>query len=78
MKVAAMLRRLVRSDGERFRYPFAVGSLIIVFIVIENVASTLFTQTIGLSAMCLLGIICGRAPAPVQSVAVAPSSHTII
>lgn len=76
IKVCALLRRLIRSDSERFRYPFAVGSLIIVFIMIENVASTLFTQTIGLSAMCLLGIICGRAPA--QSVVIDTPSYAII
>ena len=60
-KICAMLRDLIRSNSLRNRYPFAVGSLVIVFVMIENVASTLFTQTIGMSAMCLLGIICGQA-----------------
>lgn len=78
IKVAAMLRRLVRSDSLRFRYPFAVGSLIIVFIMIENIASTLFTQTIGLSAMCLLGIICGQSPSRDASLPVNPQTPIII
>ena len=78
VKVAAMLRRLVRSDSARFRYPFAVGSLIIVFVMIENIASTLFTQTIGLSAMCLLGIICGQAPACRESKPINPQTQVII
>lgn len=54
--------RLLKTDPGRFRLPFAVGALVIVFIMIENVASTLFTQSSGLVAMCLLGIICGMAP----------------
>ena len=60
--IASLLMRLLKTDPGRFRLPFAVGALVIVFIMIENVASTLFTQSSGLVAMCLLGIICGMAP----------------
>lgn len=60
--IASLLLRLLKTDPGRFRLPFAVGALVIVFIMIENVASTLFTQSSGLVAMCLLGIICGMAP----------------
>lgn len=67
-KVCGMLRRMASSNPVRFRYTFATGVLTIVFIMIENVASTLFTQTTGVSAMCLLGIICASAASDTEPV----------
>ena len=46
---------MIRHDAIRYKYPFIVGSMAIVFILIENIAGTLFVQTSGMLAMMLLG-----------------------
>ncbi len=55
IKIYHHLRALIRHDAIRYKYPFIVGSMAIVFILIENIAGTLFVQTSGMLAMMLLG-----------------------
>lgn len=53
------LRTLIRYNAALFKYQFIIGSLIICFFLIESIAGTTLTQTPGIVAMSLLGIICG-------------------
>lgn len=43
--------------GLRYRYPFVIALSMLVFVLIESVGGTLFTQGVGLQAMMLFGII---------------------
>lgn len=61
------LRTLIRIDGHRFRYPFIIGSLIIIFFLIESIAATTLSQSTGMPALCLLAITCGIGKALRQS-----------
>lgn len=47
------------TSGERNGY-FILGSLSICFILIESIGGGTFTQSPGMVAMCILGIICGK------------------
>ena len=47
--------RLVRDNASRYRYHYAIAAIIICFMLIESVASTLLMQTWGLLAMMMLG-----------------------
>lgn len=58
--VYSYLRSLVRYGGEAIKYEFGIGSLIICFILIESTSGNSFTQSVGMVAMCLLGIICSK------------------
>ena len=51
------LKRLVRLSASTFRFHYALGAVIICFILIESVASTMLMQSWGLLAMLLLGFI---------------------
>ena len=59
------LKRLVRLSPATFRYHYALGAIIICFILIESVASTMVMQSWGLLVMLLLGFI-GSAQVPAQ------------
>lgn len=54
------LRYIIRLDPKRFKYPFIIGSLMICFVLIESIGGTAFAQGAGVTAMMLLGIICGH------------------
>lgn len=54
------LRYFIRSNPEKYRYPFIVGALIVIFILIESVASTIFTHNYGIFSMMLYGMLCAR------------------
>lgn len=56
--IAKKLKSLVRINPERNRLYFALGWIIIFFILIESVASTIFVQSGGQCAMMILGAIC--------------------
>lgn len=55
------LKLYVRISLTKYKYEFITGSLLISFILIENLGSTLFTQSVGFAGLCLLGVIAGQA-----------------
>jgi hypothetical protein len=57
----SFLKALMRKDSQRFRYPFIIGSLIILFILIESTSGNAITQSVGMMPICLLGMIAGHA-----------------
>lgn len=59
--VYSFIRKMIRSGSARFRYPVAIGILIIMHIFIESTSGNTFTQPSGMMVLCLLGIICGNA-----------------
>lgn len=65
--IASMLRRLIRSNPEKFRLDYVCGWILILFILIESIAGTTFVQTPGMCAMMMLGIVCAKAPAAVTA-----------
>ncbi len=69
----APFRRLVRLHGEPFRFHYALAAIIVAFMLIENVASTLLMQPWGLLSMMLLGYIgCTRIAVPDESPSLTP------
>lgn len=65
--VAKMLRALVRTDSAQSGKLFALAWTLIVFLLIESVASTTFVQSGGLLCMMLLAMICARSPIVINS-----------
>lgn len=59
--IYSYLRRLIRFDPTRYRYPFVIGVTVICFVMIENTSGNTFTQAPGLICMCLLGMVCAPA-----------------
>lgn len=59
--VYRFLRPLARSAMAEYRYFIAVGSLAILFILIESTSGNAITKMSGFLAMSLLGVICGHA-----------------
>ncbi len=59
--VYSYIRKMIRSGYKCFRYPVAIGILIILHIFIESTSGNTFTQPSGMMVLCLLGIICGNA-----------------
>lgn len=57
----SFLRALIRQDNQCYKYPFIIGSLIILFVLIESIAGTAITQSEGMMPLCLLGLIAGHA-----------------
>lgn len=55
------VRRYLKVDGPRYRYDFAVGSLMICMMLIECTSGNTFTQPIGQTSMAVLALVCGRA-----------------
>lgn len=51
------LLTLLKSDPQRYKYPFVVGVLMIIYILIESTSSTMITQCHGMMALMLTGII---------------------
>lgn len=57
------LRKGIRFCPKKMKNIFILGSLIIIFILVEGIAATTFTHVHGMYAMMLYGIICGRSHA---------------
>lgn len=51
------LRVLIRTNPERYKYPFIIGSLVICSLLIESTTATTLTHNSGLLLMSMLGII---------------------
>lgn len=49
------LRAIIKYNSTRYKYHFIVGSMAILFILIESIASTMLVQTSGMIAMMLIG-----------------------
>ncbi len=56
----SFIRRMIRLDGLRFRYPVAIGIILMSHIMIESTSANTFTQPPGMIVLSMLGIICGR------------------
>lgn len=54
------IKILLRSDSTLYKYTFCTGVLLICFLLIESIASTVITQNCGMMAMMLLGMICAK------------------
>lgn len=54
------LKSMMRTNADKYKIPFSIGSLIICFLLIECIAGTTLTQTTGLIAMATLGILCAQ------------------
>jgi len=54
------IKILLRSDNTLYKYTFCTGVLLICFLLIESIASTVITQNCGMMAMMLLGMICAK------------------
>ena len=52
------LRVIIRENDKLYRSQFVTGSIIIIFILVESIAATTFTQTAGMTSMSLLGMSC--------------------
>ncbi len=52
------LRIMIRRNASRYRYEFIIGSIIILFIMIESIASATLTGNCGFVVMILLGLVC--------------------
>ena len=52
------LRIMIRRNASRYRYEFIIGSIIILFIMIESIASATLTGNCGYIVMMLLGLVC--------------------
>lgn len=52
------LRIMIRWNFNLYKYEFVIGSLIILFIMIESVASATLTGNCGFNAMILLAMVC--------------------
>ncbi len=52
------LRRMIRSNTTLYKTKFIIGSIIILFLMIENVASATFSGNCGFIAMMLLALTC--------------------
>lgn len=61
------LRIFVRFTPLTGQYRFGIGMILIFYIFIESIASTMFVQSHGMIAMIILGILCGRAELLAQS-----------
>lgn len=58
--VYGYIKILLRSDSVLYKYTFCTGVLLICFVLIESIASTVITQNCGMMAMMLLGVICAK------------------
>lgn len=54
------IKVLLHFDNTLYRYTFCTGVLLICFLLIESIASTVITQNCGMMAMMLLGMICAK------------------
>ena len=54
--------RLMRLDPQRYRNHYVIAALVMCFILIESVASTMPMQTWGLMAMAILGLVAAQVP----------------
>lgn len=57
----SFLKALIRQDSQKYKYPFIIGSLIILFVLIESTSGNALTQSVGMMPLCLLGMIAGHA-----------------
>ena len=55
------VRPLARNALIEYKYDIALASLVIIYVLVESTSGNSFTQPSGLIAMCLLGVICGKA-----------------
>ena len=56
--IYGFLRRMIRFKPELYINQFIIGSLIIIFNLIESTGANTLTQTGGMISMCLLGMCC--------------------
>lgn len=52
------LRIMIRRNAARYKYEFIIGSIVILFILIESIASATLTGNCGFVVMMLLGLVC--------------------
>ncbi len=55
------LRRFIRINPEEGCSRFGIGVILVCYIFIESVGSTMFVQSHGMIALIILGMLCGRA-----------------
>ncbi|MBO4871690.1 MAG: hypothetical protein J5565_06900 [Muribaculaceae bacterium] len=69
-------KRLLRLAPERYRYHYVIASLVMCFLLVESIASTIPMQTWGLLAMSVLGLVAAQESCA-RTVGDAPTSISI-
>ncbi|MDE6715067.1 MAG: hypothetical protein K2J74_01130 [Muribaculaceae bacterium] len=54
------LLSLLKSDSQKYKYPFIIGVLMILYLLIESTSGTMMTQCHGMMALMLIGIIASK------------------